>query len=722
VKSPAGRRLKIGVLILAFATTGCLPPPAVEEPSETPLSSRSRIFAADGTLLATLFVENREPIGFKEIPPIFIDAVVAAEDQRYWSHGGVDLKAIARAALRNLSAGQAVQGGSTITQQYVKNVYFPIERPRTFQQKLIEAQLAWRLEQRYSKEEILERYLNTVYFGDGAYGIKAASERFFAKPPQELTLTESALLAGVIRSPEADNPRRNEPRAQGRRNYVISRMRTLEMITPLQAEEAIASPLGLRDPPVQIAREPHFVEYVKQAIAEDPTLGSDESERAALLYRGGIDVHTSLDPHLQEIARNAINRTLGRPGDPEAALVALDPKTGKVLAMVGGRDFEASQVNLALGRKGGGSGRQPGSAFKTFVLTAAIEDGIRPDAVYSSSPPSIRVSRTELWQPRNSEGRGYGPMSVETATIFSVNAVFARLGMDVGPGRVAGMAGRMGISADLAAHPSISLGSEEVSVLDMASGYGTLANYGIQVPPSPIVRIDLPGSDSLTSNRQPSYAIDPGTAWLVTDILTKVIGEGTGTRAKIDRPAAGKTGTSQDFADAWFVGYTPDLVTAVWVGYPSGRVPMTNVHGTRVFGGTFPATIWRIFMEQALAGKPASIFDIPVSSLVEVEIDPATGLLAGPHCAGRQTVQMLKQLMPTHSCPAPPPSPTPEPSPEVSPTPSSEPSPEPSPQVSPEPSPKTSPAPSPQSSPAPSPQSSPEPSPAPSPSSLPSPG
>lgn len=686
-----GRAL-VGAALVAVAGGACIRPPLIEEPPESPLARRTRILAADGTVLATLFIENREPVFYEEIPKSLIDAVVAAEDQRFWTHRGFDARAIVRAALQNAAANQAVQGGSTITQQYVKNVYFPIRRPKTLQQKVREAELAWKLEEQYSKKEILRRYLNTIYFGDGAYGVKVAAERFFRKPVSLLTLSESALLAGIIRSPENDNPRRFPERALERRSYVIARMEKLGMITAADAEQAQAAPLTLAEPPRQEVLEPYFVEYVKRTILDDPLFGRDEAERADFLFRSGADIKTTLDPRLQAIARDSVTEILNRPGEPEAALVSLDPKTGQVLAMIGGRDFSSSQVNLATGSMGGGSGRQAGSAFKPFVLAAAIEKGILPNTIYPSDPPTIRLGPNQVWRPKNYDGQGHGPMTVETATILSVNAVYARLGMDVGPPRVMGTAQRLGIRAPLRPVASISLGTNEVSVLEMASAYGTLANYGLYVAPTPIVQVSTPDGDPITPYQKTHRAVGAGTAWLVTDALTKVITQGTGRRALLDRPAAGKTGTTEDVADAWFVGYTPELVTAVWVGYPTGRFSMRNVRGVTVFGGTFPAMIWRRFMLRALEGRPALAFDLPTSDLITVDIDPGTGLLAGPNCAGRQTAVMLRQLAPSSTCaPIPTTSPSPAVSDSPSPTPSPTPSPEPSPTSSPEPSPTTSP-------------------------------
>lgn len=677
--------------LLVVTASACVRPPTVITPAAGQVPLRTRVLAADGSELATLFTENREPVALEGISQHLIDATIAAEDQRFWTHKGFDIKGIARAAIANLSRHKVVQGASTITEQYVKNIYFPKDRQRTFAQKVKEAEIAWKLESRMTKRQILERYLNTIYFGDGTYGVAAAAEDYFAKPPGTLTVAEGALLAGMIRSPEAHDPRRFGDRAVKRRNHVLLRMRALNMIDEATYRSALGEPLTIAPNSNFESREPYFVDFLKSYVLKDPAFGFDEAERAAFLYRSGATIRTTLDPKMQAIARRSIDKILDRPGDPEAALVAIEPKTGHIVAMIGGRDFKASQVNLATGRLGGGLGRQPGSSFKPFVLATAIEDGKTPGSVYSSDPPSIRVSRTEVWRPQNNEGHGGGPMTLETAMIYSVNAVYARLGFDVGPARVAATAKRMGIDTSiLTPRPSIALGSEEVSVLEMASAYSTLADLGVHIQPSPIAAINA-YKDAPLLRPKLQRVLDPGTAYLVTDVLTKVITMGTGTRAQLDRPAAGKTGTSQDYTDAWFVGYTPDLVTAVWVGYPQGAIPMRDVHGIRVFGGTFPAMIWHDFMQQSLAGTAPSAFEVPSSDVIDVDIDPATGLLAGPYCSGRQTIRILRQLAPTTTCPSPPagpPSPSPVTStvtPEASPSaqPSGPPSPSPSAQASP---------------------------------------
>jgi len=663
----AGRRT-IGFLIgLCLVASGCSLKP-INLGKEEPLPLRTTVTSDDGRVLARLFKQNRTLVAYKEIPKTLIEAVLAAEDSRFFEHPGYDLEAIARAALSNLKEGEVVQGGSTITQQYVKNTFF--RKPgRTFERKAREVRLAIEVERRYSKKEILERYLNTVYFGAGAYGIKAASQAFFGHGQKGLTLTESALLASVIKSPSFYDPRDHPGNARGRRDYVLDRMLELDVIGPRRADKAQEMPLGVTSaPPRMPTREPFFVEAVRQEIYRDRRFGSAEQDRARAWWEGGLNIETTLDLRLQRLAESAVGRVLNQPGDPEAALISIDPQTGEVVAMVGGRDWSASQVNLALGKAGGGSGRQPGSSFKPIVAAAAMEAGISLDTQYESGPANFLLDDGSTWSPGNYEGSDYGVLTVGEAMVKSVNGVYARLGLDLGAGQIATQAELMGVRSDLAAYPSIALGSEEVSVLDMASVYATLANYGTAIEPTTIKRVTLPGGEVIEPDQEViPGTIAPGNAYLLTKVLEQVVQRGTGIGAAIGRPAAGKTGTTDDYGDAWFVGYTPQLVTAVWVGYPNGRVPMLNVHGIRVLGGTFPATIWRLFMTGAMQGVPVKEFRVPKSELVNVEIDPVTGLLAAPWCPGKMKT-MLRQEAPTEYCPAPPP-----PSPVPLETPSAEP-------------------------------------------------
>jgi penicillin-binding protein 1A len=660
-------------MLVALALLGACDLRPVDLDEERKLPLRSSMYAADGSLLTRMYRQNRVLAPIEDIPTNVIDAVVATEDQRFFTHDGYDVKAIARAALANVEEDAVVQGGSTITQQYVKNTYFR-HPAQSFERKLRELRLAIEVERIYSKEEILERYLNTVYFGDGAYGIRTAANVFFGHGLGDLKLRESALLAAVIKSPTLYNPRDHARRARARRNYVLDRMAALGKINSREATRAKRSSLGvLEDPPQAPTKEPYFVEAVKRELLRDQRLGSNPEERARMLYKGGLDVATTLEPELQSAARHAVDSILNQPGDPEAALVAIRPKTGAIVAMIGGRDWKASQVNLALGAAGGGSGRQPGSSFKPLALAAALESGVHLTDRYQSSPVSFTFPDGSTWNVDNAEGGGYGLMSLFEATVHSVNGVYARLAVEIGAGQIASQARTMGVRSKLRPYPAIALGAQEVSALDMATAYATLANGGTAIEPTTIRSITTADGVKLEpEQKRVEGAVSAGNTYLISKALEQVIQRGTGRAAAIGRPAAGKTGTTNDYGDAWFVGYTPDLVAAVWVGYPQGRIPMTSVHGIRVFGGTFPAQIWRAFMLRALEGVPPRGFKVPSSDLVRVEIDPATDLLAAPWCPGRVKT-MLRQLVPAETCPPPPP---PEPPPAPSPTPTETPKPD----------------------------------------------
>jgi penicillin-binding protein 1A len=652
------------------ATSCSLPPVDLEEAK--PLALRTTIRAADGSRLARLFKQNRALVPLERAPSHLIDAVLSAEDARYFEHTGWDLKSMIRAALVNLKEGSVVQGGSTITQQYVKNTFFTAPS-RTLQRKARELRIAIEVERRYSKQDILEQYLNTVYFGEGAYGIKAASETYFGHGLARLLPEQSALLASLIKSPARYDPREHPRRALMRRNYILDRMAALGKITPKSASRLRRNPIEVTpDPPHVATRQPYFVEAVERELLADRRLGPTEHERARSVWRGGLQIDSTLVPRLQREAENAVASVLDRPGDPSAALVAIRPSTGAIVAMVGGEDWSASQVNLALGREGGGSGRQPGSAFKPIVASTAMEAGIPLSTAYESSPAVFTIPGGEPWVVGNYEGTDYGLMPLDEALIRSVNGVYARLALELGAGQIKSQAKLMGVKAHLPAYPSIALGGAEVSVLDMATAYATLANQGTYVEPTTIASIKLPTGETLRPDQEITQeVVSAGNSYLLTKVLEQVIERGTGVAADIGRPAAGKTGTTNNYADAWFVGYTPQLVAAVWVGYPEGAIPMTSVHGIRVAGGTLPAAIWQSFMTQAHAPWPVKDFRLPTNDLVTVEIDPATGLLAAPWCPGVEK-EMLEQLAPTEYCPAPP-----------SPSPEAAPSPEPSPKASP---------------------------------------
>jgi 1A family penicillin-binding protein len=635
--------------------------PRLEDLEKHRIDQTSKIIAADGTVITELHGEqNRENVGLDQICPDLQHAVIAIEDERFYQHGGVDWTAIMRAFWTNVVQGRVVQGASTITQQYIKNTLTGKER--TYWRKLEEAGLANQLERRYSKDKILEMYLNDVYFGQGCYGVKTASRTFFGKEPSELALEEAALLAAVIRIPNYYSPYLNIDAARKRRNVVLDKMKELGYITSYQAAEAKSTDVVVQPIPEEAPSPlaPYFVEYVKKYLynvfAADPELRAKFGDLSPddIIFRGGLRVFTTLDLELQRYAEDAIASTLDRAGDPSAALCAVDPRSGEIKAMVGGRDYSQLQYNIAAQ-----GGRQPGSAFKAFVLTTAISNGISPYKTYDSSPTTLEFTDGTKWKVGNAEGSSYGTINVYTATVRSVNVVYARIIKDVGPQRVAQMAQAMGITSEVPPYPSIALGTSEVNPLEMASAFGTLANNGSYVPPICVTRVtDADGNVVFENHPKGKRVVREDVAAVVNSILQDAVRYGTGRAARIDRPQAGKTGTTDDYADAWFCGYTPDLSAAVWVGYPEGRIPMRSVHGITVYGGTFPAQIWRKFMEKALEGVTASDFPKAEfsgmddeSDQVSVTICTDSGMKATPFCPHTETRTYRRGEEPTDTCP-----------------------------------------------------------------------
>jgi penicillin-binding protein 1A len=572
----------------------------------------SFVYAADGSLLGAIPAErNRQPIPASEMSPWIRKATVAVEDRRFFRHGGVDLEGIARAAVKDIQAGAIVEGGSTITQQLVRNLY--ISKERTVERKLKEACLAAKLDGAWTKERILTTYLNVVYYGNQAYGIEAAAQTYFSKRAKDLTLTEAALLAGLTQAPSLTNPFAAPQRARARRAEVLRAMLETGVITPRQFRIASSAGLGLRPGRLYTEiREPYFFGYVR-----DQLIAAYGAER---VRSGGLRVYTTIVPRYQRLAEKAIRETLDRPTDPAAALIAISPKTGAIRAMVAVvPNRPRNQFNLVSQAR-----RQPGSTFKTFVLAAAVEMGIDPDSTYYVSAPFVYRTHPagscedgSWWCVKTYANDYYGWSSIRSATLRSDNAVYAQLTLDVGPERVAEVARRMGVRSPLdvrgAYVPSIGLGSIAVSPLDLASAYATLAAGGVYAEPMAIRRVVLPDGTVDTSWGKPKRrrAISEGTAAVVTRILEQNVQYGTGTRAALGRPAAGKTGTNEEHADAWFAGYTPELATTVWVGYTAGEIPMENVHGIAVTGGSFPAEIWRLFMAPALEGREVVPFPEP---------------------------------------------------------------------------------------------------------------
>ncbi len=661
----AGHRLLAPLLaVLALLAGACGPMVTLESGDvarfvRQPLTSQ--VHAADGTLLAELHGEqDRVEVDLDEVADVLVQAVIAIEDRRFFLHAGVDLAAIARAAIRNVEGGQIEQGGSTITQQYVKNT---ITGPaRTMERKVREAALAWQLEQEYSKQEILERYLNTVYFGNGAYGIAAAARRYFDKPAAELTLVEAAQLAGNIASPTRFDPHAFPEAAAERRALVLDAMVAVGQLTAQEAAEAKEAELVLADRErVDEAVAPYFVAEVKRLVQHDPrgefsAIGLDVDERVDALFTGGLKIFTTLDPDMQRQAEAAVASVLTEPDDPYAALVAIDPGTGGVRALVGGRDYNDADDPFARFNLATQGRRQPGSSFKPLVLATALSKGVSPDRTYPGGD-CVSFRGIPDWAPCNYGGTSYGPLSLREATVQSANTVFARLTVDIGARSVVQTARTMGITTDLPMVPAIGLGAGEVTVFDMAQAYSAFPNLGVLRPAHLIERIEGPDGEVLYEADVEGYRVlDESVAWLVNQTLSDVVLRGTGVRAGLDRPQAGKTGTSQDSSDAWFVGYTPDLVAAVWVGFPEGRVPMVPPRTRQVVeGGRWPAEIWGAFAEDALADVPPTPFPAPDVAIVAVEVDGSRDCLPNPYTPPDLVVvrEYVSGMEPTTRCTEP---------------------------------------------------------------------
>jgi penicillin-binding protein 1A len=579
-------------------------------------SIATRVYADNNELIDEFFLEDRKIIQIPDVPPVAIQAFIAAEDSRFFQHKGLDLQSIFRAFFKNIEAGKVVQGGSTITQQVAKALYLSPER--SYVRKLKEAILAFKIDRYLSKEEILGLYMNHIYLGHGTYGIEAAAQGYFGKSARFLTLPEAALLAGLPKAPTKYSPFVNFELSRQRQIYVLDRMIEDGYITEAQKEQALATPLRLRSirPKDKIA--PYFIEHIRRYIMEK--YGSD------VLYKEGLEVYTTLDIEAQKAARDALERGLREleerqdyeRGQVQGALLCMDVKTGAIRAMVGGRDFTKSEFNRTMQSR-----RQPGSAFKPFIYTAAFDKGLTPATRIIDSPVSYPdpASSDGTWRPQNFDGRFLGPTTVRTALVQSRNVVTVKILQHIGIDYAAAYAANMGITSPLTRNLSLALGSSGVTLLEMVRAYGVLANQGQKTTPFFIKKIvDRTGQVFEENQAQAEQIIDPRIAFLTTYVMEDVVESGTGRRVKgIGRPVAGKTGTTNDMRDAWFVGYTPSLVAGVWVGFDQERSL-----GQEEVGGRAAAPIWLYFMETALANTPAELFPVP-EGIVFVKVDARTG-------------------------------------------------------------------------------------------------
>jgi penicillin-binding protein 1A len=583
--------LSFGLWVLNVAAEA----PPIDELRPIDKGANSVVFASDGSRLG--YIQNdelRTPIELKNIPEEFQEASIAIEDERFYEHDGVDPGAIARAAIRNIEAGKALQGGSTITQQLVRNLY--ISDPEdTLERKIREAALAEDLEEERSKHWILEQYLNTASYGTvggrTAVGVEAASQTFFNKPATELKLTESALLAGMPQAPSQYNPFTDPNEALKRRNQVLAAMAKEGYLTSDEASRAKAAGLGLEvGTKYSEVREPYFFDYVEQELIDRYGVNT--------VRQGGLQVHTTIDPQLQAAARQAV---LAHPVYGAAnALVSTDVDTGEILAMASSAAYEDDQFNLAAQ-----GSRQPGSAFKPYVLTTAVDQGMDPDSTTYSAPSTITLDTGG--EPWTVTGGGGGSMTLRDATAQSINTVFAQLAIDVGAENFTEMAKKMGITSPLEPYPAYALGgtAQCCTVLEMSNGFATIADGGVHHDPTAIARVEFPdGEVDELEDSEGNRVISDGVAYTVADVMKGTLVSGTAAGHGIACPAAGKTGTTEEQADAWFVGFTPHISTAVWTGNPDARVPLPG------YGADLSAPIWHDFMTTA-AAEPCDDFPEP---------------------------------------------------------------------------------------------------------------
>jgi len=596
-----------GLAGTAYALSRISLPPALPQQFTTTLAD-----ANDKPLAQLSSGVNRTPVTIDQVPQVVVDAVVATEDRKFFHHHGVDPVGVTRAFIADVMGRGSLQGGSTLTQQYIKNAY--LGQQRTFSRKVKEAMLALKVERQLTKRQILERYLNTIYFGRGAYGIQAASGAYFGKDVSQLDLNEAAFLAGAIRAPEYADPQRDPVTAKARRDRTLQDLAATHKITAAQAAAVQAVPIGalpfvpadqkvLADP---ADHAEYFVDYVTQLLIR--------AYGEKVVYGGGLRVKTSLDLNMQRQAYDAVyNQVLKSTAGPAGALISLD-NSGAVKAMVGGRDYTTSKVNLAVGQGGGGTGRQPGSTMKGVLLAELVRENY---SVLSSfrAPAQVTIPKADAgkdWTVSNFNNEdfsgpdGTGTLNMIDATKDSVNTVYAQAVMAIGPKNMAQMGDALGLGPRLPANPSLVLGTSDESVLQMAGAYSVFADNGSYMEPHTILGVkDSNGSTYPLQLQNKASVLTPGETDIISHCLRQVVLGGTGTLAGFGHPVAGKTGTTSSNTDAWFVGYTapggPQLTTAVWIGYPNKAIPMVNVYGVKaVTGGTLPADIFRRFMSAAL--------------------------------------------------------------------------------------------------------------------------
>lgn len=659
-------------LIALFFALGCLVGmigyfqrdlPSISQLERYEPSLITKIYSADNRLLKEFYTQRRFLVPLERMPPHLIDAVIDTEDRRFWDHWGMDLRRVAGALWANLRAGEIVQGASTLTQQLARNLFLTGER--TLIRKAKEVLTALRIEKAYSKREILQMYLNQQYFGHGAYGVQAAAQLYFSKDVEDLELTECALLAGLLKGPASYSPINHPEKALQRRNLVLRSMAECGHITATEADSAMKASLGLNLKQGKEGEAQYFVEHVRQQL--------EEKYGSKILYQDGVSVYTTLDPRLQHIAEKAMKGHLSRLQERieaqqeavdtvtveqgtaqidsiythrvQGALVAIDPRTGEIKAMVGGRNFKESKFNRATQAH-----RQPGSSFKPFVFTAAIDNGYRPTDIILDTPIVIPTEEGQLWRPYNYDSTFGGPTTLRDGLRRSRNLVAIKLLQQIGPKQVAFYAEKMGIRSELRPVLSLAIGTSEVTLLELTSAYSVLANGGIRVEPTSILRIvDREGNIIEENHPRKKEVLSAQTAYMMTNMLQSVIDAGTGygaRRAGFVRPAAGKTGTTDNFTDAWFIGFTPYLVTGVWVGFDDQRTL-----GDRQAGSVVALPVWAAFMKAAhdTLRLPPTDFKVP-TGIVKKRVCKRTLKLARKYCPNTYLEVFIQGTEPTEYC------------------------------------------------------------------------
>lgn len=620
------------------------------DPQKLEGSESSIIYDREGNAVSRLFAEeNRTPVSLHDLPPYLPEAFIAIEDNRFYDHFGVDLEAIGRAVIANIRGGIGAEGGSTITQQLVKNSFLTQEK--TFKRKIQEAILALRVEHRYSKDEILEFYLNRIYFGNGVYGVQTAAQHYFGKNAKDLTLAESALLAGIVRSPNNYNPTQNPELAKQRQELVLDQMVQYGKITKAEAEEAKQEELQYREGEITTYKYPYYTDHV---IAETEGIlqkqGMSKEDAQALIYRGGLKIYTALNPEVQQKAEEVFANSANFPRDQgdkkaEGALVLLENKTGEVHALVGGREHSGNRpFNRATQAK-----RQPGSAIKPLVVYCpALEKGYTTALSLLDAPVTVG-SKTF----RNFDNQYSGMITMRTAVQWSKNTYAVRLLNLIGIDYGLEFAKKLGITSfddTRDRNLALALGgiTYGISPLEMAGAYGAIANQGVYIEPHTVLKIlDRDGNLIYEANPEKRVVMSEETAYIMTDLLQTVVKSGTGTRARMNRPVAGKTGTTEETKDIWFMGYTPEFTGAVWMGFDKEE----KINDPRAAGGSFPALVWKAVMQKATEGLPVKQFPKP-SGIVYQAICLKSGKLPNAFCPEDAKIKeiFVRGSLPQQTC------------------------------------------------------------------------